>query len=115
DCNMLLADGQSVVWASRFLGHRLPERVAGIDLFQQLLTLADQEHRRVFLLGATPEVLAALVAVIGRRWPGAEIVGSQDGYYAESEAAAVAVRIREARPDMLYIGMPCTLQDFCCR
>lgn len=106
DCNMLVADGQSVVWASRVLGHRLPERVAGIDLFQKLLALADQEHRRVFLLGATPEVLSALVAEIGRRWPGAEIVGSQDGYYAESEAQAVADRIREARADMLFLGMP---------
>src|SRR6266581_3062408 len=34
-CEMILADGQSVVWASRMLGAPLPERVAGIDLFQQ--------------------------------------------------------------------------------
>jgi N-acetylglucosaminyldiphosphoundecaprenol N-acetyl-beta-D-mannosaminyltransferase len=106
DCNMLLADGQSVVWASRVLGHKLPERVAGIDLFVQLLGLADTEHRRIYLLGATPQVLAALVQEIGQRWPGAEIVGSQDGYYTEAEAKAVADRIRDARPDMLFLGMP---------
>ena len=40
---MLLADGQSVVWASRLLGRPLPERVAGIDLFEALLGLADRE------------------------------------------------------------------------
>ncbi|MHA6692443.1 WecB/TagA/CpsF family glycosyltransferase [Devosia sp. A449] len=106
DCNMLLADGQSVVWASRLLGHRLPERVAGIDLFQELLSLAHQQRRRIYLLGATPEVLAALVAKIGQCWPGAEIVGSRDGYYAEDEAADVAEGIRDARPDMLFLGMP---------
>ena len=32
DCDMILADGQSVVWASRMLCSALPERVAGIDL-----------------------------------------------------------------------------------
>ena len=40
DCDMLLADGQSVVWASWLLGHPLPERIAGIDLFEKLLELA---------------------------------------------------------------------------
>jgi len=34
-CGMVLADGQSVVWASRLLGVPLPERVAGIDLFMR--------------------------------------------------------------------------------
>lgn len=106
DCNMLLADGQSVVWASRVLGHKLPERVTGIDLFVQLLGLADAEHRRIYLLGATPQVLAALVQEIGKRWPGAEIVGSQDGYYTDAQAEAVADKIRDARPDMLFLGMP---------
>ena len=34
DCDVILADGQSVVWASRLLGRPLPERVTGIDLFE---------------------------------------------------------------------------------
>jgi len=44
-CDILLADGQSVVWASKFLGHPLPERIAGIDLFERLLELAHQHGR----------------------------------------------------------------------
>ena len=31
--DLVLADGMSVVWASRILGQPLPERIAGIDLF----------------------------------------------------------------------------------
>ena len=55
EADVLLADGQSVVWASRMLGRPLPERVAGCDLFERLLELADQEGRSVYLLGATPD------------------------------------------------------------
>ena len=40
ECDVLLADGQSVVWASRLLGQPLPERVAGVDLFERLLERA---------------------------------------------------------------------------
>ena len=60
----------------------LPERVAGIDLFEALLDLADRERLRVYLLGATPEVLDRRR---GRSSPSGgpalEIAGSRDGYF----------------------------------
>ena len=43
-CDLINADGQSIVWASRFLGGYLPERVAGADLMQQLVGLAAQRN-----------------------------------------------------------------------
>ena len=93
ECDMILADGQSVVWASKILSRPLPERVAGIDLFEGLLDLADQKHYSVYLLGATPEVVAALAETIRRRFPGAVIAGWRDGYFADEEAESVADEI----------------------
>jgi len=105
DCDMLLADGQSIVWASKLLGHPLPERVAGIDLFEKLLSLAHAENHSIYLLGARPAVLAQLKIVLGRRFPGLRIVGSRDGYFDETESGQVAEDIRRAQPDMLFLGM----------
>jgi len=103
--DVLLADGQSIVWASRLLRHPLPERVAGIDLFEALLGLADQHRLRVYLLGARPEVLARVTAEIGRRWPGVRIAGSRDGYFDDEESSEVAADIVRARADLLFLGM----------
>jgi N-acetylglucosaminyldiphosphoundecaprenol N-acetyl-beta-D-mannosaminyltransferase len=103
--DVLLADGQSIVWASRLLRRPLPERVAGIDLFEALLTLADRHHLRVYLLGARPEVLARVKEEIGRRWPHAQIVGSRDGYFTEEQSSDVAAEIARARADLLFLGM----------
>jgi N-acetylglucosaminyldiphosphoundecaprenol N-acetyl-beta-D-mannosaminyltransferase len=105
ECDMLLADGQSVVWAGRLLGKPLPERVAGIDLFEALLALADREGRSVYLLGARPEVLEALTSIVGSRWPGAVIAGARHGYFTDEEAPQVAEDIRRSSPDMLFLGM----------
>lgn len=105
DCTMLLADGQSVVWASRLLGRPLPERVAGIDLFVELLDLAHRQHRSIYLLGAKPEILAALEREIARRWPDLLLAGSHHGYFDDTEATDIATQIRDARPDMLFLGM----------
>ncbi|WDR06228.1 WecB/TagA/CpsF family glycosyltransferase [Devosia rhodophyticola] len=105
DCDLLLADGQSIVWASRLLGKPLPERVTGIDLFEQLLALADQQQRGIYLLGAKPQVLAALEANIAKRWPNVKIAGSHHGYYSEDEATTIATDIRASGADMLFLGM----------
>jgi N-acetylglucosaminyldiphosphoundecaprenol N-acetyl-beta-D-mannosaminyltransferase len=105
ECDLILADGQSVVWASRLLADPLPARVAGIDLFQALLDLADAEHRSVYLLGARPEVVARLAEVVTRRHPGLRLVGARDGYFEHAESAAVAEDIRRSGADMLFLGM----------
>lgn len=106
DCNLLLADGQSVVWASRLLGRPLPERVAGIDLFVELLDLAHRQHRSIYLLGARPEVLAALERQVARQWPGLKLAGSHHGYFKDTEANPIAAEIRATKADMLFLGMP---------
>ena len=56
-CELVTADGQPVVWASRLLRDPLPSRVAGIDLMNGLLALAAVKGYRVYILGARPEVL----------------------------------------------------------
>jgi N-acetylglucosaminyldiphosphoundecaprenol N-acetyl-beta-D-mannosaminyltransferase len=105
ECDLLLADGQAIVWASRLLSRPLPERVAGIDIFERLLSLADAEGRAIALLGARPDVLRTLEAVIAQRYPGLKIVCSAHGYFAPDEAGSVATRIRDSGADMLFIGM----------
>jgi N-acetylglucosaminyldiphosphoundecaprenol N-acetyl-beta-D-mannosaminyltransferase len=105
EADVLLADGQSVVWASRLVGRPLPERVAGIDLFESLLGLADRRGLRVYLLGAKPEVLARVVDEIGHRWPGVVVAGARDGYFTEAASDAVAADIAAAGADMLFLGM----------
>lgn len=102
-CDVILADGQSVVWASRMLGQPLPERVAGIDLFIRLLELADARHLSVFLLGATPEVVEQVAAVMRTSYPGARLAGYRDGYF--DDADSVAQEIAASQPDMLFLGM----------
>ena len=105
ECDMLLADGQSIVWASRLLGRPLPERIAGIDIFEKLLALAHRENRSIYLLGARPNVLAKLEKRIQERFPGLRIAGSHDGYFDSDASSQIAAEIRESGADMLFLGM----------
>lgn len=104
-CDVLLADGQSVVWAGRLLGKPLPERVAGIDLFLRLLELADRQRMSVYLVGANRDVIERVADMVGARHPNLVLAGYRDGYFDDVEAEDVALHIRRTRPDMLFLGM----------
>src|SRR5258708_7894918 len=104
-CGMVLADGQSVVWASRLLGSPLPERVAGIDLFLELLAEAARHAYRVYFLGARPDVLRRMLAEVRRRYPGLVVAGARDGYFRPEDEHDVAAEIRRSAPDLLFVGL----------
>jgi len=103
--DLILADGVSVVWASRLLGDPLPERVAGIDLMTAMLGRASRRGYRVYCLGATHEVLERAVARMLADFPGLMIVGQRDGYFGADEEEKVAREIAAARSDILFVAM----------
>ena len=104
-CDITSADGQSVVWASRVLGHPLPERVAGIDLMHELLALSARRGWPVYFLGARQDVLERAVAELGRRYPGLVVSGYRNGYFSKEEEEEVARQVRAAAPKLLFIAM----------
>jgi N-acetylglucosaminyldiphosphoundecaprenol N-acetyl-beta-D-mannosaminyltransferase len=104
-CGLVLADGQAVVWASGVLRAPLPERVAGVDLFMELLAESARRGYRVYFLGARPDVLARMLEEAGRRFPGLIVAGARDGYYQPGQEAEIAEEIRTSRADILFLGM----------
>jgi N-acetylglucosaminyldiphosphoundecaprenol N-acetyl-beta-D-mannosaminyltransferase len=111
-CELVSADGQSVVWASRLLGDPLPERVAGIDLMQELFALAERRGFRVFILGAKAEVLEMARHRILAQHPRLQLVGTRDGYFSTDGEAEVAEEVHDARPDILFVAISSPRKEY---
>lgn len=103
--DLVLADGIAVVWASRILGHALPERVTGIDLMMGMLRRGNERGYRVYCLGATDEVLRKVIERIGSDYPNVVLAGWHHGYFSQNEEAQLADLIAVARPDILLVAM----------
>jgi N-acetylglucosaminyldiphosphoundecaprenol N-acetyl-beta-D-mannosaminyltransferase len=97
------ADGVGVVWAARWLGTPLPERVAGCDLMGDVLERAAQTGWRVALLGATHDVVEAVAAQ--QRARGVHVVWVRDGWFGPDEERGVAEQIAAARAQVLLVAM----------
>lgn len=104
-CEIVNADGASMVMAAKKLGVDLPERVAGIDLMWELCGLAEREGHSVYLLGAKAEVVAKTAEVLSERYPNMVLAGYRDGYFGEDEFDAVVAEVEQAEPDIVFVGI----------
>ena len=103
-CDLINIDGMGVVFGARFLGHDVPERVAGVDLFHELLAMSAKRNFPVFLLGATQEVVSETVSKVKAHNPDLTIAGYNDGYFWEDEEAVVT-KIRESGAKLLFVAI----------
>ncbi len=103
--DLILADGMSVVWASRLLGKRLPERVPGVDLMFELLQRGSEKGFRFYCLGAKEEVVCEVVKRIGEQYPGAVVAGYRNGYFKEADEPGIIEAINASNADVLFVAM----------
>lgn len=103
--DLVLADGMSVVHASRILGARLPERVTGIDLMEGILERGSHEGYRVYCLGAKEEISKTVVERFEQKYPGVKIVGRRNGYFNDEEEAEIAKEIGSLDVDVLFVAI----------
>ena len=104
-CDIINADGQSIIWAARFLGQRLPERVAGIDLMQELMELAHRRGYKCYFFGAREEVVRKVVKKYTDMYGDEIVAGYRNGYFKESEEPKIAEAIAASRAQMLFVAL----------
>lgn len=112
---LVLADGQPIVWLARLAGRPLKQRVAGSDLFPLLCAHAARQGHRVFFLGGDPGAAEAAKAVLLERHPDLQVVGTHCppmGFDREPAALRAAVAaVRAAQPDIVFVGLGSPKQE----
>lgn len=128
--DVVIPDGIGLVWASRFLGQPIKERISGTDLMEKLCRKAAKKKWSVYLLGGEAGVAKKTLVVLKKRYPGLQgwadsgpridILGSEakevapanksraEGeavYLNEVRAGATSIRkINSKKPDLLFVA-----------
>lgn len=99
----IIPDGTGIVKAAKILGTPLKERVPGIEVMETCLQIADKEEKRIFLLGATDEVITKAVRNIQTQYPNSVVAGHH-GFF-KIDDITVVNEIRDFQPDFIFVGM----------
>ncbi|WP_222844083.1 WecB/TagA/CpsF family glycosyltransferase [Saccharicrinis aurantiacus] len=103
--DIINADGQAVVWASKLAGKPLPERVAGIDLMENLVELASKNNFKIYFLGATDEVVQNVVDIYSSKYGKQIIAGYRNGYFNKAEWDTIANDIANSGAHILFVAI----------
>ena len=109
---LVTADSTGVLWAAKKLGVALEERVSGVEIAEQLCAESARRGYGVYFYGAAPGVADEAAETMRHRYPGAQIVGTADGFRSSVQQQAELLRdIREKRPAVLLVAMGIPKQE----
>jgi N-acetylglucosaminyldiphosphoundecaprenol N-acetyl-beta-D-mannosaminyltransferase len=109
--DLVVPDGVGLLFAARWLGRRLPERVAGSDLIYRIAERAAQRGWRIYFLGAAEGVAARAAEKLRGMYPGLKVAGTFVGSPGPEEEEAIVARVRAAQPDILLAAYGAPQQD----
>lgn len=102
-------DGIGVVKALSMLNMEVNGRVTGVEISKHLLETGNEGGKSIYLYGAKPEVLEALVENLKKEYPNLIIAGARDGYNNDSDE--VFKDIVEKQPDIVLVALGIPRQE----
>lgn len=111
DSALNVVDGWGAVWALRWRGVSVPERVTGSDGLPLMAARAAQTGWRLFFLGAGEGIAALAAEILRQKYPGLQIVGTYSGSPSPDEAPNILGLIEAARPDIVLVAYGAPRQD----
>jgi len=99
-------DGMSIVWALKLLGYKNITRASCPDIFNTLISRAEDKQYRLFFLGATSSVIEKAIQNLNLKYPRLLIAGYHHGFFTDENSDEIADMIKDSMADLLFLGMP---------
>ncbi len=113
--DLVLVDGQILVWSSKLLRKGLKEKVSGSDLLPNLCEHSVDKGYKVFFLGGMPGVADKAAKVLKEKQPNLKIVGTYSPPFGfendEKENDKINNMLLKLKPDILFVGLGAPKQE----
>ena len=102
-----IPDGIGVIWAAKALSSPLPERLAGIDTAEFILSHAAKNEFSVFLLGGKDGVAKIAKKKLEEKYKGLNICGFHHGFFDAQgkENDEIIKKINNSGADIIFVCM----------
>ena len=108
---IITADGQSVVWASKILKKPLKEKVTGFEVMDKMVAISYKYNYKIFFLGATEEVVKEVVKKYSKKYSSKIIAGYRNGYFNKTDEPKISEEIAESGADILFVAISSPIKE----
>ena len=112
--DILLPDGIGIVWAAKLLKGRKIIKIAGFDFFLYLMEYLAETGGSCFFLGASEQTLSLIKNRATKEFPKVRLYTYSPPFkteFTEADSAKMCLKINEAKPDVLFVGMTAPKQE----
>ncbi|MGI5970138.1 MAG: WecB/TagA/CpsF family glycosyltransferase [Oscillospiraceae bacterium] len=104
--DLVLADGVGITFAAGILKTPLPEKVAGIDFAENLISRMEALGLRLYLFGGRPGIAEKAAYNLRAKYPKLIICGTHDGYFEDSAPIVSDINASGADAVFVCLGAP---------
>ena len=113
--DMVLVDGQPLVWIAKWHKRPIKAKISGSDLVEALCKLAGDKGYSIFILGGAEGVGEQAAEKMLAKYPGMKVAGTYAPPWGfendEAEQDAINEMISSAQPDILFACLGCPKQE----
>ncbi len=107
---LTVADGIGVVYASKIYRTPVKEKVAGVELGEEVIARAAKSGRGIFFLGGKPGVAELAAEKLSEKYRGINFCGMHDGYFKDDDE--IVRMINESGAEILFVCLGAPKQEY---
>ncbi|NVK40624.1 MAG: WecB/TagA/CpsF family glycosyltransferase [Oceanospirillaceae bacterium] len=114
ECDVLIADGVSVVWANKLINGGTITKQPGFSLHMSLLERLNKSNGTCFYLGAANKTLELIHARIENEFPNVSVRSFSPPYvkeFSKEQTDEMILKVNEFSPQVLFVGMTAPKQE----
>lgn len=108
--DFVVPDGIGILVAAKLQRQALTERIAGVDVMNELLTYANEHGLQCYFLGGKDQVNRAARVAIEKKFPNLVVAGGHHGYFEIGDHVdrQIVEEVRAAKVDFVFtaLGFP---------
>ncbi|MBB6631225.1 WecB/TagA/CpsF family glycosyltransferase [Clostridium algidicarnis] len=109
--SLIIPDGVGVIFSAKVKGLKVKEKIAGIEVMQDIISYCNRKNKSIYLLGSKDSIVRKCKINIEATYKDINVVGYKDGYFDLDNCDDIIEDINKCNPDVLFVAMGCPRQE----
>jgi len=109
--SIIIPDGIGTVICSKIVRQPVSQKIAGIEVMDNIVKKCEKENLGIYLLGSTKQTVDMCNINLRTKYRELNILGSHDGYFEMDNCEDILRQIEEVNPQVIFVAMGCPRQE----